>query len=133
MQTLPPAPPPKVGPQGRRRRATFSSELRQLRRSLTAAGRSQQPPEPDPEAAAADADFGSQVRFDIWAEQEVGAEAGGGIEEEEAAAGGKEECWGSYELPFDYVPHPLVVSYHHPLTLQKGNKFINLAQLKRKQ
>ena len=95
----------------RRRRATFSSELRQLRRSLTSAGRSH-PPEPDPEAAegAATDDFGSQVRFDIWAEQEVGAEAGGGIEEEEVWAGGKEECCDSYELPFDYVPHPLVVS-----------------------
>jgi len=107
---------------GKRRRATFSTELRQLRRSLTSAGRSQQLQEKeiDPEAASTElnssaANFGSDVRFDIWDEQEVRGAAGedaSDFGEPESAVGegdgeGEED---EFELPFEYSPHPLVTS-----------------------
>jgi len=105
---------------GKRRRATFSTELRHLRRSLTSAGRSQQlqEKESDPEAPPlelnnSEANFGSDVRFDIWDEQaradgELASEFG---EPEPAAVDVDGEADDDdFELPFEYTPHPLVTS-----------------------
>ena len=98
---------------GKRRRATFSSELRQLRRSLTSAGRSQHLEEKGPEggtpAHRGSMDtIGSEVRFDIWEEGERGEEGRWDPELGEVVGGVMEEEQ-EYTLPFDYVPHPLVV------------------------
>jgi len=98
-----------VGANKRKRAATFSSELKQLRKSLIL-GKSQnlQEKEGDVESPAmcgSTDSFLSDVKFDIWDEHasERNSEYG-----ETNTSRGMEAC--DFETNFEFTPHPLVTS-----------------------